>query len=368
MIRLADTLEPMGDFPAAKSSNVEITLSGGTKKSIQKAYEDGDLGGGGGDGVQAVETMPASPSDKDVVLYVGESTSNYKKGHAYQYVVHGYGWEFVYIPPLTYFYANNVWTDGTDTYYYDGSEYVHNYRLNKDANPLTWEIYDTHNPSNFFVSSNLWYAGGKTYYSYYDNHYVYDRSANRWDEITWEGVPHYISARYVWSDGANTYYSDGSNQFMIDTETRVWTPVTWSGLASPDGSNIWTDGTDVYYSSEENQYVLNKNTSTWVEKTWHGDLNVSEISYFAPNVWTDGTNTYYSSETNHYVLNKSTSTWEAKTWNESDFNGSDVWTDGTETYLAGQNSQYRLEEASEWVDITPVPNQIPADYVDLLAD
>ena len=363
-IKLADTLAPMGDFPAAESSNVEITLSGGAKKSIQEAYEDGDLGGGGS-GVPAVETMPASPSDNDVVLYVGENTENYKKGHTYQAHT-SVGWESVSIPPLTYFYANNVWTDGTDTYYYDGSEYVDNYRLNKDANPLRWETYDTHNPSNFFVGSNLWYAGGKTYYSYYDNHYVYDRSANRWDEITWEGVPHYISANGIWTDGTNTYYSDGSNQFMIDTENRVWTPVTWSGLASPDGSNIWTDGTDVYYSSEENQYVLNKNTSTWVEKTWHGDLNVSEIYDFALNVWTDGTNTYYSSSDHgHYVLNKSASTWEPKTWNESDFNGSDVWTDGTETYV---DVRYRLEEASEWVDITPVPNQIPADYVDLLAD
>lgn len=47
-VKLADTLAPMGDFPAAKSNNIEITLSGGAKKSIQDAYDDGDLGGGGG--------------------------------------------------------------------------------------------------------------------------------------------------------------------------------------------------------------------------------------------------------------------------------------------------------------------------------
>lgn len=35
--------------------------------------------------LKTVETMPASPSDKDVVLYVGESTSSYIKGHTYQY-------------------------------------------------------------------------------------------------------------------------------------------------------------------------------------------------------------------------------------------------------------------------------------------
>ena len=37
----------MGDFPAADASDVEITLLDETKKSIQQAYEDGDLGGGG---------------------------------------------------------------------------------------------------------------------------------------------------------------------------------------------------------------------------------------------------------------------------------------------------------------------------------
>ena len=46
-IKLADTLKPMGDFPAADASDVEITLLDETKKSIQQAYEDGDLSGGG---------------------------------------------------------------------------------------------------------------------------------------------------------------------------------------------------------------------------------------------------------------------------------------------------------------------------------
>ena len=50
MIKLADTLAPMGEFPAAESKDIEITLTGGVKKSVQKAYEDGDLGGGGSGG------------------------------------------------------------------------------------------------------------------------------------------------------------------------------------------------------------------------------------------------------------------------------------------------------------------------------
>ena len=50
-IKLADTLEPMGDFPAAKSSDVELTLLNGTKKRLQDAYNDGDLGSGSGSSI-----------------------------------------------------------------------------------------------------------------------------------------------------------------------------------------------------------------------------------------------------------------------------------------------------------------------------
>jgi hypothetical protein len=46
-VKLADTLKPMtAGFPAAEAEDLEITLSDGTKKRIQKAYEDGDFGGG----------------------------------------------------------------------------------------------------------------------------------------------------------------------------------------------------------------------------------------------------------------------------------------------------------------------------------
>ena len=42
-VKLADTLAPMTEnFPAAEAKDIEITLTGGTKKRLQKAYEDGD--------------------------------------------------------------------------------------------------------------------------------------------------------------------------------------------------------------------------------------------------------------------------------------------------------------------------------------
>ena len=47
-VRLADTLEPMSDFPAAMGKDINLTKKDGTEKSIQKMYEDGELGGGDG--------------------------------------------------------------------------------------------------------------------------------------------------------------------------------------------------------------------------------------------------------------------------------------------------------------------------------
>ena len=66
-IKLADTLKPMGDFPAADAVDVEITLLDETKKSIQQAYEDGDLGGGGGEVDQSYDAdSPRAQAGKAV--------------------------------------------------------------------------------------------------------------------------------------------------------------------------------------------------------------------------------------------------------------------------------------------------------------
>lgn len=82
MIKLADTLAPMSnDFYAVESENVGINIDG-TSKSIQQAYEDGDLSGGGS-AIQ-VDTMPiASEYPNEIVQYVGES-GTYQNGYFYQ--------------------------------------------------------------------------------------------------------------------------------------------------------------------------------------------------------------------------------------------------------------------------------------------
>ena len=82
MIKLADTLAPMSnDFYAVESKNVGIDIDG-TSKSIQQAYEDGDLSGGGSS-IQ-VDTMPiASEYPNEIVQYIGES-GTYQNGYFYQ--------------------------------------------------------------------------------------------------------------------------------------------------------------------------------------------------------------------------------------------------------------------------------------------
>lgn len=43
-VKLADTLAPMGDFEIAEAKDISVNI-GGTKKMLQKAIEDGDIGG-----------------------------------------------------------------------------------------------------------------------------------------------------------------------------------------------------------------------------------------------------------------------------------------------------------------------------------
>ena len=46
MIKLADTLAPMADFPAVEAKDVAFN----DNKSLQEKYDNGELGGGGGSG------------------------------------------------------------------------------------------------------------------------------------------------------------------------------------------------------------------------------------------------------------------------------------------------------------------------------
>ena len=91
-VKLADTLVPMGDFPAVESENVGIDIDG-TSKSIQQAYEDGDLSGSG-TSIQ-VDTLPLADSSElsNIYQFIG-STGTYKNGYFYRCDSFSYlGWE-----------------------------------------------------------------------------------------------------------------------------------------------------------------------------------------------------------------------------------------------------------------------------------
>lgn len=82
-VKLADTLKPMGDFPAAQSSDVSIEV-GGAQKSIQEAYDDGDLGGGGAS-IQYAELPKGTEAlVGKVYQYVGDTTMAYRNGFFYK--------------------------------------------------------------------------------------------------------------------------------------------------------------------------------------------------------------------------------------------------------------------------------------------
>ena len=88
MIKLADTLAPMSnDFYAVESENVGIDIDG-TSKSIQQAYEDGDLSSGGSS-IQ-VDTMPIASVDElgKIYEFIG-STGTYVNGYFYECVSDG---------------------------------------------------------------------------------------------------------------------------------------------------------------------------------------------------------------------------------------------------------------------------------------
>lgn len=117
-VRLADTLEPLGDFPVAESKDVDIEING-TNKRLQQAYEDGDLGGGS---TIQTDTLPiASAEEEDKIYqYTGED-GTYINGYFYQCVSYGYlGWEVdsstVYTKDIDTTIGKKVYTENNGTF------------------------------------------------------------------------------------------------------------------------------------------------------------------------------------------------------------------------------------------------------------
>ena len=163
--------------------------------------------------------------------------------------------------------------------------------------PDTWNT-KTWTGLTSFKGENIWSDGKNIYYSNGSDQYVLDKSTSTWSSKTWSDLTSF-SGNYIWTDGENVYYSASTTQYVLNKNNSTWTAKTWTGLSSFSGSNIWTDGENVYYSSPSSQYVVNKSTSTWSTKSWTGLTNFS-----GNHIWTDGSDIYYSggSSSTQYVL------------------------------------------------------------------
>lgn len=166
MIKLADTLAPMSnDFYAVESENVGINIDG-TSKSIQQAYEDGDLSSGGSS-IQ-VNTMPIASVDElgKIYEFIG-STGTYVNGYFYECVSDGeptptYSWVQKNVQPNDTFpvYTTAEYEQIKDTIP-EGTKYIisDDYQGSESCNYKKEKIFE---PSEIVVHS-INHRGANTY-------------------------------------------------------------------------------------------------------------------------------------------------------------------------------------------------------------
>lgn len=218
-------------------------------------------------------------------------------------------------------------------------ELLENYIFERRYNTL--ELIDEN--TKVYSGHYIWSDGENAYYSYDKNNFIFNKTTNTWDEITWKGLES-VWGSHIWTDGDNIYQSTTSGSYVLNKEASTWEKKQWKGLEVFDGSRIWSDGENIYYSKKgETQYVLNKETETWEEKTWGGFSDIH-----ARYVWSDGENIYYSEATHQYVLDKETSTWEVSHFsNQPHFQGDVIWSDGENVYYSAYSSQNVLSKKTK---------------------
>ena len=187
-----------------------------------------------------------------------------------------------------------------------------------------------------YQGQNVWSDGTDIYYS--DGSAQYVLNGNTWVAKTWNGIAS-IWGRDIWTDGTNIYYSYNTEQYALDGNT--WRAKTWEAQVQVSfesfsnfyGRNIWTDGTHIYYSLTARTLVL-KN-GTWETKRWYGNYGKVE----GINIWSDGVNIYCDtngSSVPSQILNGDT--WEDKPFHGlSKPDGFRLWSDGRNIYHIGSN-------------------------------
>lgn len=291
--------------------------------------------------------------------YYSDGTTSYPSKQL-RYVPSTRSWALTSFTGVTWPDGRYVWSDGTNTYYGNGSaQYVLN-PSTREWSPITWNIGE-------IDGSNIWVDDGTCYCRLNSVNYKLDTTTGTWIE-----APFYVySKANIWHDHlGNTYSSSivGAGTMVhkrLDRQTNSWVDVEFHGLEIKAAKHIWNDGVDTYYSYGTRQYVLDVQTYTWTKVSYlapYRGLSASHIFehdgyyYFVAG--------YYGAIavlTNtgpvEYRYNVATNTWEAYEWNVYPIIG--VWEHngvayGTRSHAIGVSDRpYYLDDTTmEWKPMT----------------
>lgn len=246
--------------------------------------------------------------------------------------------------------GDGIWSYKNEIYYNGSGGSLH---LTKDSNGNYTNVWENKQWNVQISGKYIWTDGTNTYYSEGTKQYQLNDSTLNWTEKTW-GVLTDFYGRYIWTDGTNIYYSEASKQYKLVGTT--WVQQTWIGLGELYGNGIWKYNNDIYYSRAKSQYKLTKNTSNWVPVSWE---NLDSFQGY--NIWYFNDKVYNSYKTNtqyiHYILDTSTTNikWTRKLWaNYKSFTGEDIWTDGNnifaDAYLLNSNEVASIKHIT-WSNI-----------------
>ena len=240
---------------------------------------------------------------------------------------------------LTKINANYIWTDGTKIYHTEqGNHYI------LDVETSTWTRKNWSGVGDPYYAYDIWFAGNNVYCeNILGDYYKFDKTNDKWVEITMVEPSSYFSLLDIWCDNENAYYKN----YVYDVETNTWVDNGWTGLTSVDGDYMWLDENDnMYYSNDNTHYSFDKSSKTWSLIDWKG-ISGFDTTY----IWSTDANTYYSYGSLQYKLNKETLTWKKKNWNVESVSKSNIWSDGENYYLSSATQQYVLnEETDEWIE------------------
>ena len=311
-------------------------------------------------------TMPEKPYQGFVTVYVGETNSDFTKGHLYEANIGSMTFEdktWTLSNGSNFILGNAAYIKifGDDVYYfYNATNY---YVLDKTTGKWVNHITKGLGSSASFYPNHVWSDGSNIYMDYQTNHYVLDKTTETWSVNNWNGNNNYyfqyVGGMNIWTDGDNIYGSGYNTNtyyhYVLDKATKTWTTKTWNGLTNFVGNHIWTDGDNIYCSAGSSQYVLDKETSTWNRKNWN-------VNIYGNQIWKNGDSIYCFNGSQKYVLNRATDTWEENTVKKiiigntdvtNGINSSNFWTDGDNSYyIYSSNNNYIVHPEVEWSDLT----------------